>query len=797
MRLPKTLHRRALAGLALATSLVAGTAHAQATKSAAAPAGPPRPIEEFLPAGYDRIYIHIAGTEANDEAWKKTAAFKILNETTTGKMLEAMISQAIDHYGAGKMKLNGAEVVEMIKHIFTKGAFIAGNGEGDALIVIRGVMGDKAAVGLFRRLILAVNREGSIEKSIVVDEHKIVEATVPAGAARRQTNFWWIEESSKKDLILTSNIRAASTLIKTLDGKSPNISGSKIYQSSRKLNERITPLITAAFDMKKVNTKAANPALLFQMGFDNDALLTVMRVSAPKPRSGVLALLDQAPLDKAGYPPLPEGSTGFTEMAVDLGQAYDAIMAELKTSAPDAAAKVDSFAATMAKSRIKLKEDLVANLGPRAYWFSMPKAASTTGLGSMMASLGGGLVPRGALVMEVKDPVKVGRALDELVLMANKQLKTMTPPAAPGGAAGDTGGRRGPGGSQGPGGEAEVSGGGGGGGSERAKPPAAPEFKAVNAGTAGKQYVLSMPPEMASQLGSQVKPTIRMSGKLLVIGLAPDVARLAIEAKKPWSPPGGSDVIGALPGKVLMLSVGDSSESTANALASLPGRVQAGVNLGVSLASGGAPAPGTVGPGAAQAPGAGGGSRPALEVGDGAGSVSGDARQAVAPGPGGRGGGRRDEAGPISGGGGAAPGGPGGPGGETPAAASGPAGPLTFQIAPELLPKAEELKSRLFPSSFALAVDDENVTVVFRSAFVDLGDTNPALVSAILMPAVQSARQAAGLPPLAAPPGGAGGAAPGAGGQPGAVAPGPNGQPGAVAPGGPQGRRGGRRADID
>ncbi|MHB1557311.1 MAG: DUF1559 domain-containing protein [Isosphaeraceae bacterium] len=72
-----------------------------------------------------------------------------------------------------------------------------------------------------------------------------------------------------------------------------------------------------------------------------------------------------------------------------------------------------------------------------------------------------------------------------------------------------------------------------------------------------------------------------------------------------------------------------------------------------------------------------------------------------------------------------------------------PAGPM-LHIAPDQVPTAEELTSRLFPSTMAIAVDDHGISLVGRESVPGISSpASSAVVIALLLPAVQSAREAA------------------------------------------------------
>ena len=62
-----------------------------------------------------------------------------------------------------------------------------------------------------------------------------------------------------------------------------------------------------------------------QWGFQDAALVTRLRVAAPVPRRGVLALLDQPTFSVNTLPPLPANLTSLFVLSVDLAKTYDQV----------------------------------------------------------------------------------------------------------------------------------------------------------------------------------------------------------------------------------------------------------------------------------------------------------------------------------------------------------------------------------------------------------------------------------------------------------------------------------------
>jgi hypothetical protein len=207
-----------------------------------------------------------------------------------------------------------------------------------------------------------------------------------------------------------------------------------------------------------------------------------------------------------------------------------------------------------------------------------------------------------------------------------------------------------------------------------------------------KTYVLSVPPELASQFPASLRPAIRVGPKHAVLAVTSEVARTVLESKENASLP--SDVNSTLQGfqsKLKVLNVSDPRDTLPGILASLPGNLQKAINAGIQLQAKGMGATATAP--AAPAGAAGGASKPP--------SFSASA---------------------ASGGGAAAT--PGvaaaGPGGNS---ASGTTpGTIVLQVDSSKLPSADSIKALLFPSVFAVEANDNEIRFVTREAFPTIPD---------------------------------------------------------------------------
>ncbi len=194
----------------------------------------------------------------------------------------------------------------------------------------------------------------------------------------------------------------------------------------------------------------------------------------------------------------------------------------------------------------RLKEDVLAHLGPKMAWYTVPtkKAAGPAGLAGM--AIAGLEIPRFALVCDIDDPSAVGKVLDQAMTVLNRQLKTIGKPPV----------------------EAPAKG-------ARGKAAAGPSIELQLMPGEPKGYVLKIPPEMAGQIPSSFRPAIRVGPKHLVIASSSDVVKLVLDLKGTWTPPNDlSSAYAALPTNLKMINVSDPRETLPNLLASLPGTIQ-------------------------------------------------------------------------------------------------------------------------------------------------------------------------------------------------------------------------------
>ncbi len=382
------------------------------------------------------------------------------------------------------------------------------------------------------------------------------------------------------------------------------------------------------------------------------------------------------------------------------------------------------------KGGIEFRDDFLSQLGPKMALFTLPTQARGMAASPLGGVLQGIQVPKMALVAEVKDRKEFERALDAVILAVNDELERQTAASAPEPEAEET---RRPG-------EAK----------KKASPPQPPRFRKTS--PSPPVFVLTLPPGLAAL--TNLNLTVALGKNYVVIASGADVARdvLALEGEteRQWRPSGKlSETFSQFPTDLMFLRVNDPTNTLPETLANLPTAVQTlGDQMAAKIASD-SEAPGPGGPGQ---PGGGGDPRsnPVGVAPPGTSGSSGYDSTSSGTGVPGMTSGSSGYPGMTSGSGGppgiapAPVGAPGmsGPGGNRPGGQAGK-DKFSIQIDPSQIPSAAEVRPYLFPSATAVAVDDQGIRITSRGAFPNIISAQGGIAAALLMPAIQAARDAA------------------------------------------------------
>jgi hypothetical protein len=748
----------------------------------------PTPLSDYVPGEGVVFYAEFQGVDTHADAWKRSSAYKILNDTPTGSMFEDVMAQLLTQtiLKTAKVKITGPEAVTLIKHVGQHGAVLSAFGKADApgdqpgVLAVRGVFKNKETRPIVARLLNSAVDPKAKPKIVEVAGHKIV---IQKNQGKGQFMGWWVDDVRKEDLVLIPPVSTEAAVIKiagmvfaTLDNKGQSVTNHPIRAALAKPEDGFVPVGLAFIDIASAMPPGSPPVLGLQglksvdyrWGFQEKETVSILRIHAPEPRQGVLALFDQPTFEKASLPPIPEGVTAFSVFSFSPKSLYDQVTTLAKVMNPQAGAQIDAVADQIkAKTRLRLKEDILTHLGPKMAVYVAPSPKTTAdpnkapSINALSAILGGAEIPRLTMIADIDDPVAFGRVLDELMIQVNQALRSATP--APPGAEPATG-------------KAAAKG--------ATAHGSGIEFKLIPGPT--KVYMLSLPTSMSGMVPNYIKPTIRVGPKHVVFSISPDSARLALEVKS-----GGvtTTTYGATlqpaPAKLLFVNVSDPTETLPTALAGFPGALQTKINQ-ARLAAAPPSATGAAGPGMPGGPGGPGNSGQgrvpnALTPGSSAG-YPGTSPPAVAPGSGSSAGYPGTAPPPIAPGSGSSggypgmPGGSGGPGGAKPAD-----GEIILTVDAAKLPTAAAIKPFLAPSLSTISVDDDGIKIISRESFPDIS----AVVGNSPLSALINNAGRTMLP-----------GAPGMGGAPGAIPPGAATGPGAPPEGGPKGvspSSGGRR----
>ena len=704
-------------------------------------------LARYAPADKLFFYLEFQGTSAHQLSWDRSSAASILSETKTGQMLTTILTQI----GEGGLlnvpgrKLTGEDLSQLVTHSLQYGFLFAGWGdqEGQGVFVVRNAF-DPEIRPAFGHFLATSGMAKPGLKTIAKSGRTLVpNPQNPKGA-------WWIEGG--KDLVVTGDY---ALVLDILDGKKPSAVQNSQRSDLLKPEAGFEPILIGFANLPQ---NVEMPPQLKQTGLsgirnldlrwgpEDQRLKSVLRIQAPAPRTGLLALMDQPTFSLDTIPPMPEGVKEFSAFSVDLQKTYDAIK-NLASLAPGGQG-TQAFASLeeMVQTELKrdLRNDILGQIGPRIVYFAASE--KPTGIGAVAGALNplaGFQLPQFVIVAEIKDSKKFIVTLNQTMSYVNEKLKE----------SGEDDSKK-PSGGQ-----------------NNAKPRPA-QFRMLS--PQPLTYMLSLPSNLSAVVTA--KPTILLGKKHLFIGATPDLARAAaaLEEKTEglWTPDAAEtqSVLDGLPESLLMVQVSDPADVLPQDLVSLPDTLQSFIGSMVAASRPPAPSmngnqPGFPGPGGQPGfpgpgpggqpgfPGPGPGGQPgsssapldssSLNAGAGSGisgvgtqgGLTGTTVQVQPSNPG--------DPGQFNPNG---PGGPGGPGGNnTPAPPASPLANVRINIPPDQRPDAAKIRTYIQPGCFAVAVDDNGLIIIQRESFPNIGSISKgmALGASLSLPAVQAARNAA------------------------------------------------------
>ncbi|HEX8204227.1 MAG TPA: DUF1559 domain-containing protein, partial [Isosphaeraceae bacterium] len=450
-----------------------------------------------VPADGLAVYQEFSGFDAQAEAWHKTAAYRVLNETTTGAMFEDLFARLVAALssppGLPGAERRGEPMIGLVKHVLRAGFTFGVRGPFErkdqplGVLVLHGAARPEVRAPFDRFL------QGRFPPGTNTQEVKRGERSVLVVRPENPGGSWayWTEGD---DLIVTfgHGAEGPTRVAAVLDGAQPAAASHPLRRVLGRSDDGVQPVNLAFVD---ITALPAMPPQAVQFGLDGlqridirsgfqgEALRTITRVVAPAPRRGVLSLLDQPTFGARSLPPLPADLSSFTVVSVDGNRVLGALEA-----LPDGERTVAQLTQGFRRATsLRLREDVLATLGPRWAFYVAPDPSPT----SASDPFGGAanLVlhpPRLTAVVELKDRAGFARALETLTEMAIAQLRAAVPPGRP--------------------------------------------AAALRRPEKGDGYVLSVPPELVP-LPAGVWPALRIGESYAALAISPRAAERALAAQ--------------------------------------------------------------------------------------------------------------------------------------------------------------------------------------------------------------------------------------------------------------------------
>ncbi len=373
--------------------------------------------ERLLPGG-SQIYFRWDGMEKHRVAYDKAGAGKMMKEET-GKFFAALWDYGLQLLDVGLRKAD-PQVAELIKDIPPVLVDLHQHGlllgievrsfnppQIEAVFIMPKAGGSKGSLPTLIKKLASLAR---VEfRETMVGQRTIYEL----GGGPVQFG-WWSEANN--DLVLVVGTSSPADRAKALPAES--FAKSKAYARLAEFKQFET-WSQAHIDLAGLLGKVGELApqadqiisqlglkgidnMSFHSGFAGGAERSVVEVSTPGPRTGLLAHMNRKTITLADLPPMPSDATSFSASNFNMRNLYDSGItiaeAAVNVFAPGAADPKESIRQIEGLLGIKFGEDLFGSFGDMSVSYSSP-------------SEGPGIFS-GAYLFKVKDEKKLADSLD-------------------------------------------------------------------------------------------------------------------------------------------------------------------------------------------------------------------------------------------------------------------------------------------------------------------------------------------------------------------------------------------------
>ncbi|MES2793174.1 MAG: DUF1559 domain-containing protein, partial [Planctomycetota bacterium] len=394
-------------------------------------AAPTKAPETLLPAKPVALYVW-DGFQAHQKTWDATAAQKSLVQSgllkTVNRLLDFVVSESGEEGAAIGQKL--------VNRLFERGFSVA--------ITVETVSSQPApqvtvllhgSADLEPKLAELLNGplQAAKAQQETIGGRKVTRIAIPNAAGYEIG--WWTEGGH---LVIAGGVQGIESAIAVANGKVPNLttnSDVKKLRTSKDFDVAAVSLldIKALLDLVKnldvppvpgANKEPVKIAEVLHVtgldtlgllqgrwGFKGEAIWAETSLQSPAPRTGIMALFDQQQLTLKDLPPFPKGCEYFSAIQFDVSRFTDAMLTWGKLAheafASDDVPTVDELLEKFqAQTGVDLVTDLLHPLGDTFAVFTDPAAS--------------GLIPAGALLIDVDDAAKLTEALNKLEALATE-----------------------------------------------------------------------------------------------------------------------------------------------------------------------------------------------------------------------------------------------------------------------------------------------------------------------------------------------------------------------------------------
>jgi hypothetical protein len=355
------------AGLVLFVGIASAVAFALAAPEERAP--------ELLLPGDSAVYFGWDGTEKHKADWEKTACYEAVDKT---HLLRTLADFALSYIPADS-PISQQAVRQLLESLARQG-FSLSVGFPKEHMFPRVVLVLHRAAGLedgFNSAIPKLFGNAAQFETLMIRGRRVTRATPPkarksgeTGAASSGPEFaWWAEGGH---LVLVVGEGVVDAALDVADGKTPPISQSANWRKYREEPKDFQAISAGWCDVAALRARYGDFAMqektekepkftvrqlidllggeqmgcvALRLGLKDRALVSEITIEAPAPRTGVMALADQAPITLADLPPLPQGNTTLVAGSFNWSKGYDTILGVVRGIADavtnNGSAKVD------------------------------------------------------------------------------------------------------------------------------------------------------------------------------------------------------------------------------------------------------------------------------------------------------------------------------------------------------------------------------------------------------------------------------------------------------------------------